>query len=90
MSAATPIEGGFEVGKIGIVRSGDAMPGQKILGKGLGALELGSRCRRAKAGKPAGLEIIDDTVYQGRFGPDDGQFDTLFTGKSEQAVKITW
>jgi hypothetical protein len=44
----------------------------------------------AETGQPGVAETIDDAVDQGVFGPDDGQFNTLFTGKPEQAVEITW
>ena len=49
------------------------MPGQEVLGKRLGALELRSRGGRAEAGQAELVEPVHEPRDERRFGADDGQ-----------------
>ena len=64
------------------------MPRQKILGEGLGAFQLGGRLRWDRNYASRRPEAINHAGHQRRFGPHDGQIDSLFQGKAQQRVNI--
>ena len=77
-------DGFFHIGEISIGGGGYVMPGEKILGKGLGAFQLrGSSCG-TKAMQVGSLEGIDHSQHQRGFGTDNGQIDLFVFGKLGQ------
>ena len=80
--------GGIGIGEALVAGRGDGMPGQEILGKGLGTFQLRRRLPGSKAGQARRREQIADAQNQRHFRADDGQIDMMRLGKPEQVRRI--
>ncbi len=78
--------GDFREVTVGCCR--DAVAGHEILGKGFGTFQLGGSGVGPETNQVGRAESIDNTVDQGVFRADDGQFNPTFAGKFEQSIQI--
>ncbi len=81
-------EGFVHIGEVAVGGGGDVLAGQKVLGEGLGAFQLGSGLAGAEALQAAALEVVHQAVHQRRLGADDGQRHAFALGQVGQAGLI--
>jgi len=80
--------GGGRVGEGLVGRCRDAVALHEVLGKGLGAFELGGGFRRAKDAQATRTELVDDASGQCRLRADDGQRDLVFNGEIGERGRV--
>ena len=80
-------QGRLELGEVAVGAGGNLVPRQEILGKGLGAFQLGGALARAEAAQAALLKVVDHAFDQRRFRADDGQAHVVCSAKSASAAK---
>ncbi len=71
------------LGKALITGGGNAMTGQKILGKGFRAFQLRRHFRRAETAQPSLGEAVGNPQHQRHFRPDDSEIDMMRSGELE-------
>ena len=81
-------QGRLQLGEAAVGCGGDAVALEKILGEGLGTLQLSGALAGPEAGQSRGLETIHQSRHQRRLGPNDGQADLLVPGEGQEAVEI--
>ena len=81
-------QGGFELAETGVGRRGDTVTLEKILGEGLGPLQLGRPLGGSEAGQSRRLEAVHQARHQGGLGTDDGEADGLGAGEGDQGIQV--
>ena len=85
---ADELDGGEYFGEFSVSGRRDAVPGHEVLCKGLGPFQLRRRALGPKQARPASLNRSTMPLTSGSSGPVMVRSDTLFTGKSEQAIQV--
>jgi hypothetical protein len=78
----------LDVGVHGVVRGGDAVAGEEVLGEGLAAFQLRGGSGGAEDAVALRAERVDHAGDQRAFGADHGHRDALAIDEIEQAMNV--